>query len=372
MKRNQLILVGVFVLLSALMFFRVTSKATKPISENKEAQTLKYVPVSEVKNMSRNLQLISYGQITPNMELDVSFEVQGKLEKGDLQLKPGVKFKMNQLLFKVNEEEAFYTLSSRKAQLSNLIIGIMPDIELDFSGEKGKWLNFLDQLVPEKRLPELPSIRNTREKMFITSKGILSEYYSIRSLEARMEKYYYLAPFSGTVLEVFAEPGSVVNPGGRIARIARTGELEVKVPIALATVKKFKEQGSADFTDATGQAVGRGNIIRISDVINQKTQSVDVYYSVKADGGATVYNGMYVNVAIEQEATQESFALPRSAVRDNLVSLLVSGKLVDRSIVVVGSKPDTLFVSGLKDGDLVVLEQQEGASGAKVFKGIKR
>ncbi len=372
MKKNQFILVGVFLLISALIFFRIVSNKKEPVKELKEASTVQFVPVSEVKNQLRNLQLISYGQISPNTELDISFEVQGKLEKGDLQLKPGVKFKMNQLLYKVNEEEAFFTLGSRKSQLSNLIIGAMPDLELDFPSEKNKWMQFLDQLGPERRLPELPSIRNAREKMFITSKGILTEYYSIRSQESRMEKYYYIAPFSGTVLEVYAEPGSIVNPGGKIARVARTGEMEVKVPISLATIKKFKEIGFAKFTDANGNQVGTGKIIRVSDVINQKTQSVDVYYSIKALEGEMIYNGQFVNVGIDQMASQQSFAIPRAAVRDNKVNVLVKEKLVPRQILVVGNKPDTLFVSGLKDGEQVVLEQIDPASEIKTFKGIKR
>jgi membrane fusion protein, multidrug efflux system len=372
MKRNQLVLIGVFVLISALIFFRIVSNKKEPVKELKEASTVQFVPVADVKNQLRNLQLISYGQITPNTELDISFEVQGKLEKGDLRLKPGVKFKMNQLLYKVNEEEAFFTLGSRKSQLSNLIIGAMPDIELDFPSEKNKWMQFLDQLGPERRLPELPAMRNAREKMFITSKGILSEYYAIRSQESRMEKYYYVAPFSGTVLEVYAEPGSIVNPGGKIARVARTGEMEVKVPISLATIKKFKEIGAAAFTDASGKQVGKGKIIRISDVINQKTQSVDVYYSISAVDNEMIYNGQFVNVAIDQMAAQESFAIPRAAVKDNKVNILVKNKLVSRQILVVGNKPDTLFVSGLNNGEQVLLELIDAASEVKTFKGIKR
>lgn len=372
MKRNQLILIGVFVLLTALMFFRIVSNKKAPVKEVKEAKTVLNIPVSEVKNELRTLQLISYGQISPNTELDISFEVQGKLQKGDFQLKPGVKFKMNDLLYKVNEEEAFYTLSSRKSQLSNLIIGILPDIELDFPKDKAKWMQFLDQLGPERRLPELPVINNSREKMFVTAKGVFTEYYSIRSLESRMEKYFYLAPFSGTVLEVFSEPGSIVNPGVKIARIAKTGDMEVKVPISLATIKKFKDKGTATFEDAEGNVIGSGKIIRISDIINQKTQSVDVYYSIKATNNELIYNGQFVNVSIAQSATQESFAIPRTSVKGNKVNVLVNDKLVARQIVVVGNKPDTLFVSGLTDGDLVVLEQIEKSSDVKTYKGIKR
>lgn len=372
MKKNQFILIGIFVLITAAIFMRVKMNKKEVVKETKSAQTTLFVPTSNVKNQLNEIQLVSYGQISPSLEVDVSFEVQGKLERGDLILKPGVKFKANQMLYKVNQEEAFYSLSSRKVQLANLVIAVMADIELDFPSEKGKWINFMDNLKPELRLPSLPAMRNQKERMFITSKGILTEYYAIRSLESRMEKYFFLAPFSGTVLEVYAEPGSIANPGAKIARIAKTGDFEVKVPIALSTVKFFQQKGSAVFTDAEGKTIGTGKIIRVSDVINQKTQSIDVYYSIQSTLKETIFNGQFVNVGINQSAAQESFVIPRNAVKDNKVNVLVKNKLIERPIVIVGSKPDSVYVSGLKDGDEVVLEQIEISTSVKEYKGIKR
>lgn len=372
MKKNQLILIGIFVFITAAIFIRVRMNKKEVVKETKSAQTILYVPTSSVNNQLNEIELISYGQISPSMEVDLSFEVQGKLEKGDLTLKPGVKFRANQLLYKVNQDEAFYSLSSRKVQLANLVIGVMADIELDFPSEKSKWLNFMENLKPENRLPALPTMRNQKERMFITSRGIMTEYYSIRSLESRMEKYFLLAPFSGTVLEVYAEPGSIANPGGKIARVAKTGDFEVKVPISLSTVKLFQQKGTASFNDAEGKTIGTGKIIRVSDVINQKTQSVDVYYSIQASNKETIFNGQFVNVEINQTATQESFIIPRNAVKDNKVHVIENKKLVQRQIIVVGSKPDSVYVSGLKNGDEVVLEQMEVSPNIKEYKGIKR
>jgi hypothetical protein len=372
MKRNQIILIAIFVLLTAIVFIRVKSNKKEVVKESKEALTTLFIPTSMVQNEMHLLQMVSYGQISPTMEIDVSFEVQVKLEKGDVLLKPGMKFKANQLLYKVNQEEAFYTLNSRKSQLANLVIGAMADIELDFNSEKNKWLNFMEDLKPEMRLPALPAIKSSKERMFITSKGILTEYYSIKSQESRMEKYFYLAPFSGTVLEVYSEPGSIANPGGKIARIAKTGDFEVKVPISMTSIKSFQKQGSARFTDPNSNEIGTGKIIRVSDVINQKTQSIDVYYSIRSSSAENVYNGQYVNVEINQQASQESFAIPRNAVKGNKVNVLVDNKLVQREIIVVGAKPDSLYISGLNDGDEVVLEQVEPSASIKEYKGIKR
>ncbi|TXI85437.1 MAG: HlyD family efflux transporter periplasmic adaptor subunit [Crocinitomicaceae bacterium] len=372
MKKNQLILIGVFVLITAAIFMRVKLNKKDVVKETKSAQTTLYVPTSKVSNQLNQIELISYGQITPSMEVDLSFEVQGRLEKGDIQLKPGVKFKMNQLLYKVNQEEAFYSLSSRKVQLANLVIGIMADIELDFPSEKNKWVTFMDNLKPENRLPALPTMRSQKERMFITSRGIMTEYYSIRSMESRMEKYFLLAPFSGTVLEIYAEPGSIANPGGKIARVAKTGDFEVKVPISLSTIKLFQQKGTASFTDATGKTIGTGKIIRISDVINQKTQSVDVYYSIQSSSKEMIFNGQFVNVEINQTAAQESFIIPRNAVKGTKVHVIENKKLVQKEIMIVGSKPDSVYVSGLKNGEEVVLEQIEVSSSIKEYKGIKR
>lgn len=372
MKRNQIILISIFVLISGLIYLRISANKKTPIKELKSAKTILYIPISKVKNRLQEVELVSYGQVAPNTTLDISFEVQGLLEKGDILVKPGVKFKANQLLFKVNQEESFYALSAKKAQLSNLLVGAMPDIELDFITEKSKWLAFLDALLPENRLPELPKFRSPKERMFITARGILSEYFSIKSQEARMEKYFYLAPFNGTVLEVFSEPGSVVNPGARIAKIARTGDLEVKVPIALAVLKNFQKEGKAAFMDANNHSVGSGEILRVSDVVNQRTQSVDVYYAIRPVKNEIVYNGQFVNVSIKQSAQLESFTVPRLAVKNNKVSVLNGNDLIEKEIVIVGNKPDSLFISGLNDGDKVVLEQVERSKEVKMFKGIIR
>jgi len=372
MKKNQIILLSLFLVITALIYWRVISNKKAPVKEGKEAQTTQYVPFTVVKNTERTLKISSYGQIAPYTELEVSFEVQGKLEKGETTLKPGAKFSFNQLLYKVNSEEVFYTLSSRKAQLSNLIIAILPDIELDFSSEKNKWNNFLNDISPSRTLPDFPKFNSNKEKMFITAKGILTDYLSIKSQEARMSKYLFLAPFDGTVTEIYSEPGATVNPGVRIAKIAKTGDMEVKVPIALSQLRDFKKLGKARFIDAQGIEIGTGTISRISEIINQKTQSVDVYYSIKASNGEQLFSGQFVTVEINQSNSISSFTIPRMALNEETVTILNGSKLEFRSVSIVGSKPDSLFVTGLKDGEKVVLEVVEPSKQIKKYLGVKR
>ncbi len=340
--------------------------------ELKEEDTIVYVPVRQVKNKIASLTLTSYGQILPNSEVIVSVEVQGKLEKGALTLKPGVNFRKGQILYRVNNEEAFYALSARKSTLSNILLNALPDLELDFPSERNKWVNFLNALKPDSRMPELPTINSAKERGFLISRNFFAEYYNIMSQEARMEKYMYAAPFNGTVIAVYAEPGSIANPGGQIAKIAKTGDFEVKVPISMEDLELYKDNSIANFNDASGKFVATGKIIRISDVINQQTQSADVYYSIKANDGEQIYNGMYVNVSINKEAVKTTMTLPRVAVKNGKVNILENDQVNSQEIVIVGSIPDSVFVTGLRDGQQVLLEPLEKTDNKVTYKGISR
>ncbi len=372
MKRNQIIILSVLLLIFTLIFIAIASKKKPAEKEMKSEATTIYVPVKTVTNETKEMQIISYGQVTPMAEIDVAVEVQGKLEKGRLLMKPGVKFSKGTVLYTVNTDEAFYALSARKMQLSNLILSAMPDIELDFPSEKDKWLNYMNSIKANDRLPSFPSLATTKEKMFLTSRGIIAEFYNIRSQEARMDKYVYRAPFSGTVIETYAEPGAIANPGTRIARIAKTNDFEIKVPITLDNIANYQKQGSVQFFNSDGLMVGTGTINRISDVINQQTQSVDVYYSIRPVANQKIYSGLFLNAAINQNVVSESITLPRMAVSENKVNILKNGKVIPLTITIVGTKPDSVYISGLEDGDQVILDKIEIDKKGKTFKGITR
>ncbi len=371
MKRSQIILLAVFLVISGLIYMTLSANKKEYNKELKTEDTEVYVPVREVENKVQSLTLISYGQILPNSEIILSPEVQGKLLRGDLTMKPGTNFRAGQTLYKIDNEEAFYSLSSRKASLANLVLNALPDIELDFPSEKNKWMKFLEDLKPSKQLPELPPM-STKENMFMTGRNVISEYYNIMSQEARLGKYFIVAPFNGTVIATYAEPGAIANPGGQLAKVAKTGDFEVKVPIGMKDLQLFRDKSSADFTDASGKLVAHGKIIRVSDVINQQTQSADVYYSIQPVKGEQIYNGMYVNVAINQKEDRETMTIPSAALKNGKVQVLKDGKIVNQQVLVVSKIPDSVYVTGLNNGQRILLERVDDVNQKVTYKGIDR
>ena len=364
-------MLGFFIILSGGIFMILKSNQKAEVEKSKDKVSEIFVPIRKVKNSIQSVSLTSYGQVASNIELAVAFEVQGKLEKGAMTLKPGSSFRKGQRLYQVNNVEAKYTLAARKSTLSNLLLSAMPDIELDFPSERDKWAAFLNDFDPNEVLPKLPVINSSKEKMFIMSRNILTEYYNLLSLESRMSKYSWIAPFSGTVISTFAEPGAIVNPGTQVAKIIKTGAFEVKVPISTSDIEQFKVKGNGIFLNSEGEQIGTGKILRVSNVINQQTQSNDVYYSIIPNRGMNVYSGMFVNVSINQYSEKSTMTLPRAAVKNNQVYILKGEKIIMKDVLIAGTKQDSVFVTGLNMDQQVVLEQVELEEGIS-YKGVIR
>ena len=163
MKKNQLIILSLFFAVSGLTYWRVFSNQKEPIKENKEANTEMYVPTRIVNNSVHKVFLSSFGQISPNQEIDVAFEVQGKLKQGSVRMKPGVSFKKGQVLFSIDTEESIANMKARKSQLANLIVSVLPDIELDYSSSLENWKDFLNKLGIENSLPKIVHVENEQE-----------------------------------------------------------------------------------------------------------------------------------------------------------------------------------------------------------------
>jgi membrane fusion protein, multidrug efflux system len=371
MKLRHIVISVVIIVLLGAIYVRInlTEKKEKKITP---ISSIVYLPVVKTENKTRSFSLESYGQIISNQKLDLAFEVSGKLMNNAVYLKPGIQFKRGDILASIDNGEAIYTLSARKSNFLTLIANAMPDVRLDFELEVEKWNAFLHKISIDTYLPTLPKMNSKREELFFTTRNIISEYNSIRSQELRMEKYFFIAPFDGTVLEVFAEPGAIVNPGTRVATIVKTGDYELKIPIMLKDLPYFEEKGVVDVKTSSGELIGKGVLSRVSNIINQNTQSIDAFFSVEAYSGKRIMNGMFVNVVLNKESFGEVMSLPILAVQNGHVNVIRDSAVVSVPVQVVASIPDTLLVLGLSNGMEVITDQILGYADSLKIVGIKK
>jgi hypothetical protein len=371
MKKRQIVIVVSILVVLGLIYIPILFNNKEEEGKKVEEKT-NYVPVFLTQNRVYNQSISSYGQIIGNAQLNVSMQVQGEIDRDNRTLKPGTHFRKNEILIKVDRVESLYNLLSRRSAFINLISGILPDIYMDFPEEKGKWDTYLNKISATSALPELPIFNSQKEKLLVNGRNIPSEYYGIKSAETQIEKFYYVAPFNGVITESMIEPGSMVSPGTQLLTISKTGDYEVKAPIDIRDLDLFKKTEEIYFMDTKKDTIGSGKISRVGKTINQQTQSVDAYFSIKPKNNKEIIIGSFVNLTIETPLFEKSILVPENAVYDNTVQILKDSIIYEKSIQKIGAKPDSIFIQGIEDGSQLVLEPLKSPSDSTKFIGITK
>lgn len=326
--------------------------------ERAAPEVVNYVKVKEVGFQNVETEIEAYGRVGSSQPIDLLAEVGGRLIMGDVPLKEGQNFRKGQLLVRVNDVEARLNLQARKSSFLNLIASILPDLKVDYASSFPVWQEYFSNIQTDKPLPELPEIADVKEKTFLATKTILSEFYSIRGLEESLRKHYMIAPYNGSISAVNIEPGTYVNPGSNIGRILRTDQFEIKVPIEARDIQ-FVELGKRVQViigeDASRPLTGR--IIRLTDFIDPTTQTFHAYVAVENNQHQALYDGLYLKVVIPGKVVDNAIEVPRGVVRNNgEVFIYNNGQLGIRAISVIKNNQSTYLVTGLKEGDSLVTE----------------
>lgn len=356
MKTRHFFIIAFVLLILGLIYYPILQTKESEDSGSKPKNQSNFLPVSTAKNNKRITPLEAYGKILSNQEIDITMEVQGILDQELPALKVGKSFSEGSILLKVERTEALYNLLARRSSFINLIATLLPEISIDLPDEKSKWEDYLNALNPAKELAPLPETKSRKEKLLLVSRNIPSEYYNIKALETQVEKYYYEAPFTGTVTASFVSPGAMVTPGMRIATIAKTNDHEVEAPVSIEHISQFERVDTVYFTDYKSDTIGQGSFIRKSKMINQQTQSVPCFFSIEPVKGKELIQGSFVNLSVTLPLYDSSIALPENAIINGKVQILQDSLVVEKPVTILGEKTDSVFVKGINDGEEVILE----------------
>jgi multidrug efflux pump subunit AcrA (membrane-fusion protein) len=329
------------------------AKSKKPIQKAQEKMPVKYLKVKQVKNEKQNYQLNYTGRVASFRKVMLNSEVTGKIKRGDVVLKDGSRFKKGDLLFSIENNIAEAKLKSNKSNFITSLSKLLPDIEIDFPNEYPKWESFFKQLDLNKHLPNFPKFKSEKEKIYLSSNNIFSNYYNIVQEEITFEKYKIKAPFDGTFLSCNVEVGAIASPGASLAQIIRTDLMEVEVPMKINDSKSIHMGQTCKVKDHYNNSIV-GKVNRISKYIDKETQMVSVYILVN---NSNLMNGEYVKVGFQIASERKAIKLNREALTmGNQVYLLVSNKLKMVDAEIVHLSDDFAIVGNLENGVQVVNE----------------
>lgn len=357
MKNKKLIISFIAVLLifgvgfGGMKFFAAQKELppTKPV-----IVPIKYVKTVEVKNQDIPVIVTAFGRVGTAQPLDLTTEVAGKIEAGAIPLKAGQSFRKGEILFRIEQTTSILNLKSQKSSFFNLIAGILADMKIDYPESFDQWQAYFQNLEIDEILPELPETKTLKEKTFLASKNIFTSYYTIKSEEERMKKYTIRAPYTGSIAEVLMEVGSFANNNSRVARVIRTDQLEIDLPVDLAQLKWIKEGSQVNLSNESG-AKWKGSVKRIGSFVNPSTQSISVYIGIENTKENPAYDGLYLRADIIGLPANNVMEIPRSALFDtNKVYLVQEDQLKSFPVNIEKWNEETVLVSGLENGVQVV------------------
>lgn len=358
MKKRQVIIVSAISLIVLLMVLAIAGRR-KPAEINARAGELSvtYVRTEKAEAGDHDITIRANGRLGSSRNVILTAEVPGKLLQGDVKLKGGSQFRNGQFLFGIDDTEYRLKVQARKSGFLNLLALALADLKIDFPESFPKWERFFESIDVVKPLPELPEIESLKGKTYLASKNILGEYYSIRADEEVLKKYKIYAPFDGNFINVFAEPGSVVNPGTQIARIIQTGDLEIQVTVSVGEARFLTIGGEAEIFIKGEEKPASGKILRIGQYVNPNSQSVDVFMGITQSPSLRIFDGMYVQVEIKAGRISQAIKVPRKALIDeNHIYTVKDGFLIRREIRTELKSDEFYYVSGLENGTEIVVE----------------
>jgi len=310
--------------------------------------------VQIVKNEQKGITANGFGKVNSASMINITSEVQGKIN-ASIKLKKGTHFKAGQVLFSIKNTDVKIALQARKSGYLTLMTQILPDLKLDFGENFDAWLKFYTAIDVSKVMPPMPKTKSFKEKNFVVSRNIYTEYYSILAEQERLKKYIITAPFTGSIIETFTDNGAIINPGSPVISAMREGKLELEIPISSSQIADVAKGASVMMYDDNGTTAS-GIVSRIGTFINPQTQTVPVFIEV-SESSIDLFNGMFLNAEIACEGYENVVELPRKAlITKSEIFKVVDGKIIPITLNIKTFTKNTVLVTGLKDGTQIVVE----------------
>ena len=306
--------------------------------------------ISKIKINSSG-RVLSYSNTTINSEVNGTILSNSKIKKGHY-------FEKGDLLFQIKDSDTRLLLESKKSNYINTISSILADIKLDYPDEYNKWEKYSNSLSYDIQIEELPKFNSTKEKNFIISRRIMTEFLSIKSDEERLKKYKFYAPFDGSITKSYIDISTNVNIGTPIIEIIRDGKKEVELNVNNKDRKLISVENLVTLSD-DNEFEYNGFVSRIGNFVNPETQNISVFVEIpKKSIDGDLFNGMYLNAQIETYTEMKVCIIPRrSLISNNEIFILNENNSLEvKKINVITEQDNNIIVDNITDGERVIIE----------------
>lgn len=352
MKR-KIIIITVCIILLLIGYFG--AKAMGNISEDNSeiySEALKSVFTQRVNNGTVSINLEENGNLVAENKIEIYSEVQGVLQQGRKDFKPGVFYKKGEVILRTDSKEFYASILAQRSSLQNMIASIMPDLRLDYPESYLKWEQYLNGFDLDKTTPKLPKTNSNQEKLFITSRNILTTYYNIKNLEERLSKYVIRAPFDGVLTEANVTKGALVRSGQKLGVFIDPSSFELEINLNETYINLLEIGGSVSLRNMSNSQQWEGVVKRINGTVDSESRTIKVFITVK---GQDLREGMFLKAVIPSKIKEQAIEIPLNLlINENAVYAVENNQLLLITIDVLYYNDNTVVIKGVPNQTLLV------------------
>ncbi len=358
MRKILLALVGVAILVGAYTVAQ-NMIAGRKVPKPRERKVVTSVFTQAVKNGNIPVTISTNGTLKAKYRLELFSEVQGVFLKGAGEFKPGERYAKGSTLIEINSDEHRASLRSQKSNLYNQVVLLLPDLRLDFPDAFAKWEAYVNDFDLEGELEPLPTPSSAKEKLFITGRNILSAYYAASNLEERLTKYVIRAPYYGVLTQAAVTPGALIRAGQKLGEFINPNTYELEVPINTSFADMIKPGQRVELHNLERTKHYSGKVIRINSIVDQSTQTIQVYILVK---GKDLRENAYLEADLEAKEISDAVEIDRKLLINDHQVFFVRDTVLDvMGVEPVFYKERSVVVKGLTDGTKILSKAVPGA-----------
>jgi multidrug efflux pump subunit AcrA (membrane-fusion protein) len=368
MRKLILSILGILIIIASFFLAKqIIDSKSRP--KAKVEKVVKTVFTETVTNGTVPIIVPANGNLRAKRRVELYAEVQGVFQKGNKLFKAGQTYNQGETIIKIDASEYYASVQSSKSNLYNLITSIMPDLRLDYPEVFPKWQAYLSGFDLDNTTPPLPEMTTEKEKFFISGRGILTNYYSVKNQEQRLKKYRISAPFKGILTEVLVTEGSLVRSGQKLGEFINTDIYELEVSISKTYSDLLNIGEEVELVSLGQNKTYKGVVARINGSVDQATQTIKAYIDVR---NKELKEGMYLEANLNAKQEFDAIQIDRSLLLENNQIFVVRDSVLDLiDVKPVYFSDKKVVLKEVPEGTTIVIRPVVGAYAGMLVKKYK-
>jgi RND family efflux transporter MFP subunit len=270
-------LAGVVALAGAA--FAIWRFAAPSVEANLFKTDVTFTEVSLVSPAQSQVELTSTGYVVPQLQVDISSKLVGRVEKTNV--REGVQVKRGDVLFELDASDQRVLVASSVARVAaakaRAATARAQLAEIVLQRDREKKLADTGSIAPATADDLAARAHSLEEQVRATDADVVASQSEVSALSTNLANTTIRAPVDGTIITKPLEVGDVVTPGTPMGKIADFTSIVVETDVPEGRLHLVRKGGPCEIVlDAYPDTRWRGEVVETSPQLNRSKASATV------------------------------------------------------------------------------------------------